>query len=147
MPEILIKYSNPPKELIDGAKTSLKAIAAAADVKKGKLEQPHFILKLSLIFYSTTKVKVQERTSRCPKAPFWTRRYRSALSSRRHPQDFTTERCTRVQTDTGQRRPRRGRDSLPTTRQDHPRLHQKLRWRIWLRPCTRGHQSNARRSY
>ncbi|KAG9929519.1 SPOC domain-like protein, partial [Aureobasidium melanogenum] len=34
MPEILIKYSNPPKELLDGAKTSLKAIAAAADVKK-----------------------------------------------------------------------------------------------------------------
>jgi ATP-dependent DNA helicase 2 subunit 2 len=46
MPEILIKYSNPPKELLDGAKTSLKAIAAAADVKKGKHNQAFLISNL-----------------------------------------------------------------------------------------------------
>ncbi|KAI4721018.1 putative Ku family DNA helicase [Aureobasidium sp. EXF-10727] len=34
VPEILVKYSNPPQELIDGANTALKAIATAAEVKK-----------------------------------------------------------------------------------------------------------------
>ncbi|THX84124.1 putative Ku family DNA helicase [Aureobasidium pullulans] len=34
--EILIKYSKPPQELVEGATASLKAITAAADVKKGK---------------------------------------------------------------------------------------------------------------
>jgi ATP-dependent DNA helicase 2 subunit 2 len=39
VPEILVKYSNPPQELINGAKTSLKAITTAADVKKGECKQ------------------------------------------------------------------------------------------------------------
>ncbi|KAH0286669.1 putative Ku family DNA helicase [Aureobasidium namibiae CBS 147.97] len=34
VPEILVKYSNPPQELINNAKASLKAIATAGDVKK-----------------------------------------------------------------------------------------------------------------
>ncbi|KAI4787079.1 putative Ku family DNA helicase, partial [Aureobasidium sp. EXF-8845] len=34
VPEILVKYSNPPQDLINSAKASLKAIATAADVKK-----------------------------------------------------------------------------------------------------------------
>ncbi|KAI4759129.1 putative Ku family DNA helicase [Aureobasidium sp. EXF-3400] len=34
VPEILVKYSNPPQELVNGAKTSLKAITTAGDVKK-----------------------------------------------------------------------------------------------------------------
>lgn len=39
VPEILVKYSNPPQELVNGAKTSLKAIITAGDVKKGKYRQ------------------------------------------------------------------------------------------------------------
>ena len=92
VPEILVKYSNPPQELINGAKTPLKAIVAAADVKKGKLKQHTVNFRHILTFNSTTKVKVQERTSRCPEATFWTRRYCSSLSTRQHRQNLTAER-------------------------------------------------------
>jgi ATP-dependent DNA helicase 2 subunit 2 len=39
VPEILVKFSNPPQDLVNDAKTSLKAITTAADVKKGNYRQ------------------------------------------------------------------------------------------------------------
>ena len=48
VPEILVKYSNPPQELVNGAKTSLKAITTAADVKKGKYKQHIITVELVL---------------------------------------------------------------------------------------------------
>jgi ATP-dependent DNA helicase 2 subunit 2 len=81
VPEILVKYSNPPQDLINSAKASLKAIATAADVKKGRCKQDVVAFELILTIYSTTKVEIEERTPRCPEATFWTRYYCSSFNS------------------------------------------------------------------
>lgn len=43
VPEILIKYSKPPTELIEAAAKSLKKLQAVADIKPGKISNQYHI--------------------------------------------------------------------------------------------------------
>ena len=41
--EILVRYSNPPEELVNQSKRRLEKLIAAADVKKGEFQRIHVL--------------------------------------------------------------------------------------------------------
>jgi hypothetical protein len=56
---VLVKYSNPPPELVLKTASKLNALIEAAGVKKSKLTG--LLLELDLMFYSTTEGQRQTR--------------------------------------------------------------------------------------
>lgn len=101
--DILVKYSQPPQELVGGAKAFLDAITAAADVKKG--QHPHSThLYMVLTLGSAAKIQIEKAARRRTKTAVRVGCHCITQSQRAQHQNLSPERHTRVQTDPGQRR-------------------------------------------
>ena len=144
--DILVKYTNPPEELVNKSKRRLEKLIAAADVKKGKKYPTTALIDTNCLKHSSTQSPIPQTSSRRSSPHLRDQHRRSPRPQTKSSQDHRLQRSHPVLPEgTRQRRkPSRHPRSCRRSKQNRRAAYHRLLWREPLWESDRGNEGYKR---